>query len=128
MVTPKRRPNYPTEDAQAAKLAGRKVLIAVLEYLENPDGPDLGKDLSSYTERAEAALVELENIDIPVEWNAAVPQDVLDVFARVDGVAEDVMTILHVDDVTGRIHGPLADFRNAVESASAPPPTELDPM
>lgn len=128
MVTPKRRPNYPTEDARAAKLAGEKVLNAFLKYLENPDGPDLGKDLSSYTERAQAALVELENIDIPVQWNAAVPQGVLDVFARVDEVAEDVMTILHVDDVTGCIHGPLADFRITVERASAPPPTEPYPM
>lgn len=128
MVKPKSRPNYPTEDARAAKRAGVEVLNAALKYLESPEGFDQTKDLSSYVEDAEAAAEELDGLDIPREWDAVVPQDVLDVFARVDAAAENVMAILRVDDASGRIHGPLEDFRQFCRRAADDPPAQPYPM
>ncbi len=101
---------------------------ATLNYLAAPEGFDASKDLSSYVEAAEAGLADLQVVDIPEKWDAVVPQDVLDVFARVDAAAENVMTFLRVDDETGRIHGPLGTFRQFCRGAAQEPPAQPYPM
>ena len=128
MAKPNTRPNYPTEDAQAAKRTGVELLTATLGYLAAPEGSDESKDLASYVEAVETALAALEGVDIPQKWNAVVPKDVLDVFGRVDAAAESVMTTLRVDDETGRIHGPLEEFRQFCRRAAQDPPAEPYPM
>jgi hypothetical protein len=119
---PKGRPNYPSEDAVAARGVGIEVLEVALAYLNEPDGLNSAKDLEYLIEPVEASLAELEALTISLKWNDAAPPAILEAFGRADKAAEDVMTMTRVDDESSDIHGPLGEFRDYYRGAAKAAP------